>query len=69
MEVTVNSATLYQGSFNVDEELGSLNLGYIAQGSPGLADRRVVRLGGLALPGVRDAAQKRRCRNAAARGG
>ena len=34
MEVTVNSATLYQGSFNVDEELGSLNLGYIAQGSP-----------------------------------
>ena len=35
MEVTVNSATLYQGSFNVDEDLNKLDLGYIAQGKPG----------------------------------
>lgn len=35
MEVTVNSATLYQGSFNVDEDLNELDLGYIAQGKPG----------------------------------
>lgn len=35
MEVTVNSARLYQGSFNVDEDLNQLDLGYIAQGKPG----------------------------------
>ena len=39
MEVTVNSATLYQGSFNGDEDLNNLDLGYIAQGKPsGVSD-------------------------------
>lgn len=36
MEATVHSATLYQGSFNVDEDLQHVDVGYIAQGAPSL---------------------------------